>query len=621
MNEAQRPGQARIAQDILVWRQQLIHSVLRVMAGVGLLALVVGSYTAIIAGNLWVIPFYGCVYVILIGVTFGRVPYMVRAAITLGLIYGLGVLDLIESGRSGDGRLFLLALPFAATLFFDRRVGILALGLNVVTMVAIGWAFSAGLITLSLAERQMASYQLTPWLSNAVVLLMLGSLLVLAPDYLMSRLGHALAQSRELVRELETQQARLSEQTQTLRERETELAQRTRQLQAMLEVTRLSNALLAPDELLQKAMTLLGEQFDYPFIGVFTPDARGQYIEWRAGHGEIGPHLAQSHYRLELNRQTAAGWAAERRQMCLAQASNPETRPMLTLLLPAARAELALPLVAGNQLMGVLDVQSFQDEAFDRQARDILQGVADELAAGLRNALRLREAQKTLGQAEVLYEASRRLTTAATPAEVAEAIIQSVAETGADGCVIVQFDFAPTGVPEALVYLGAWRRDRAPLFRPGLRLPMSKSPFPFDLVSQFWMVADVEQDESLPWSARQVFKETEARALVNIPLHIEDKVIGQVVVVRATPGPFSEMARRLYEMLSDQAAVALERARLLEETRQRAAREKLIGDLAARVRAGLTLEQVLQTAVREIGQTLGAARVAVQLKLADTREK
>jgi len=146
-----------------------------------------------------------------------------------------------------------------------------------------------------------------------------------------------------------------------------------------------------------------------------------------------------------------------------------------------------------------------------------------------------------------------------------------------------------------------------------MRLPITESPFPFEMVSTLWTVADVERDEHLPQSARHVFEATDVRALTNILLHTRERMIGQVVVLRATPGPFPESALRLYEMLSDQAAVALERAQLLDEAQRRATREHLVAEITARVRASMDVDTILQTAVRELGTALGTDRAFVQL--------
>jgi GAF domain-containing protein len=70
---------------------------------------------------------------------------------------------------------------------------------------------------------------------------------------------------------------------------------------------------------------------------------------------------------------------------------------------------------------------------------------------------------------------------------------------------------------------------------------------------------------------------------------------------------------RLYETLADQAAVAMERARLLDETQKRAERERLVSMVSARMRETLDVEMVMETAVDEIGKALGLAALDIRL--------
>ena len=180
---------------------------------------------------------------------------------------------------------------------------------------------------------------------------------------------------------------------------------------------------------------------------------------------------------------------------------------------------------------------------------------------------------------------------------------------------MVEFEYSSTGEPEDLVYRGVWRRDREPQFQPGMRLPVTEGPFPFHIVSTLWTVADVEKDEHLPQRARQIFEATGARALVNIPLRAREKVIGQVVVLRATPGPFPDTALRLYEALSNQAAVALERGQLLEEAQRRAEQEQQARQMIDRIHRAMDIEQVLQTTAAELSQAMSVPHVSIELSL------
>ena len=90
-------------------------------------------------------------------------------------------------------------------------------------------------------------------------------------------------------------------------------------------------------------------------------------------------------------------------------------------------------------------------------------------------------------------------------------------------------------------------------------------------------------------------------------------MIGFVSIHRQEAGPFSPVSIRLYETLVDQAAVALEGARLLEEAQRRATREQTIGRVTARMRETLDPDTVLRTAVDEIAGALGLAALDLRL--------
>jgi GAF domain-containing protein len=94
---------------------------------------------------------------------------------------------------------------------------------------------------------------------------------------------------------------------------------------------------------------------------------------------------------------------------------------------------------------------------------------------------------------------------------------------------------------------------------------------------------------------------------------------GQTIGVLGLEDPYgtrqwSEEDRTLVEAVSRQLALALENARLLEDTQRRAAHEQLIGDITTRMRETLDMETVLKTAIREIGDALGLAKVEVRMK-------
>lgn len=107
-----------------------------------------------------------------------------------------------------------------------------------------------------------------------------------------------------------------------------------------------------------------------------------------------------------------------------------------------------------------------------------------------------------------------------------------------------------------------------------------------------------------------------------VPVAVQQgQVIGHLGVQEDPARPLSPEEHALLATISEQVASALDRARLFEDTRRSAARDQIISELSAQMRASLDIDQVLQTAVREMVSALNFARVEVRLgtpKLEDT---
>ena len=408
---------------------------------------------------------------------------------------------------------------------------------------------------------------------------------------------------------------RVAERTRALQKANYALQRRAIQLEASADVGRAISSIFDVDQLLRRTVELIRDRFDFYHAGIFLLDEAREWAVLREATGEAGSQMKVQGHRLAIDNTSMVGWTALHRQPRIALDVGEDAVHFANPLLPYTRSEMTIPLMIGRRVIGVLNVQSTEEAAFDEDDVRTLQSMADQVAVAIENARRVSDEATMLEATSPIYRASRHLTTATATDEVADAIIASVADTGADGCLVVEFEFSPSGEPQALMYLGVWRRDREPQFKPGLRLPISDSPFPFEMVSSLWVVPDVEQDERLPKSARQVFLATDARALVNIPLRSGENVIGQVVVLRTAPGPFSNSALRLYEVLSDQASVALERAQLMGEAQRRAERERMTLQMVDRIRRAVDMERALHVAAEELAQAMQVPHVSIELNV------
>ena len=175
-------------------------------------------------------------------------------------------------------------------------------------------------------------------------------------------------------------EAKVAERTRLLQQANYQIQRRAIQLQASLEVGQAVTSILDPDALLDHVVRVVRDCFYYSYVAVYTTDDSGQGLVLRASAGEADPFHGSYVSGESTN---AVGQAFRNRKAVL------ESRPVSIKVGPPlsyARAEAALPLRLGDRVLGVMDIQSTQPEAFDQDDVSVLQNVANQVAIALENA-------------------------------------------------------------------------------------------------------------------------------------------------------------------------------------------------------------------------------------------
>lgn len=98
---------------------------------------------------------------------------------------------------------------------------------------------------------------------------------------------------------------------------------------------------------------------------------------------------------------------------------------------------------------------------------------------------------------------------------------------------------------------------------------------------------------------------------IEIPLSLRDQVIGQINMANTSEWTIEQ--KNLVEAIVAQAALALENARLVEESQSSATQERLTNEIIAKIWASTNIDNILQTTVRELGRSLEATEVEIEL--------
>ncbi|MEJ5309526.1 MAG: GAF domain-containing protein [Anaerolineae bacterium] len=345
----------------------------------------------------------------------------------------------------------------------------------------------------------------------------------------------------------------------TLTNLERRVAERTQGLLTAAEVSSATTAVLDMEQLLPQVVELVRERFNLYYVGLFLTDESGEYAVLRAGSGAAGRAMLKRQHRLPVGNSSMIGrcilTGKADIQLDVGAAavrfSNPD--------LPDTRSELALPLRAGNQIIGAMTVQSEHEAYFSQEDISVMQTVADQVANAVRNAQLFEQLQASL-------DAERRAY-GALSSEAWRNLLRLTSELG----------FVSDG-QNTVKRADIWRAEMETALRTG----------------------------------QVAFGSDDASALA-IPLKVRDQVIGVIDGRKPNGSAWTPDEIDLLTALTDQLNVALESARLYLETQRAAARERTIGEATSHIRESLDIEAVLKTTANEIRQALDLDTLVIRL--------
>ena len=285
---------------------------------------------------------------------------------------------------------------------------------------------------------------------------------------------------------------------------------------------------------------------------------------------------------------------------------------------------LGVPMNYGDRILGAIVVQSVTTPALFRENdRDLLTAIASQTAIALENARLFEQTRRQLGHLATIQQTLSALTATFTREEMIDALLRHVA--GAVRADTVSM-FLIEGEHLVRVRRYASRADDGdPLseaerdggdaaLRVGEAIALADYPLTRQVIETRRPLAFLADDARLQEHARQAFRQAGITASATLPLVGREGVLGTLAVSLRQPGrAFSRDELGLLQTLADQATVAFEKVRLLEETRRLAQHRHSVNQITAKIRSASSVDEVLRIATTELRQATRASRVGARV--------
>jgi sigma-B regulation protein RsbU (phosphoserine phosphatase) len=311
------------------------------------------------------------------------------------------------------------------------------------------------------------------------------------------------------------------------------------------------NSVLDPDALLSAIAQRIRRIVDYRILDILLPDAEGflvpAYVE-----GYEASEAAR--FRVRLGEGVTGQAAVEREPIFVPDVSK---EPRYISISPGVAAELAIPLLHKERLVGVLNVEGPDVEAFTPAARTALQVLAGHLAVAIENATLYRETRWYAGLLATLYEIGRETASILDLDELLQRlaeIVKRVIDYEMFGILLLDEDRQELVMRQAVNFGPGRERSRLPVSE-GLCGAAVRSKQPV-------LVGDVRTD------SRYVGLVPETRSELAIPLLHKDRVVGVFDLESPELDRFNERHVKVLMPLASQVAGAIENARLYAELRR-----------------------------------------------------
>jgi GAF domain-containing protein len=394
-----------------------------------------------------------------------------------------------------------------------------------------------------------------------------------------------------------------------------DLANRADQLAALADINYSLSQILDLNELFKEVVKVIHERFNIPFVNLFTVHPGRKKIIYRAGSGKRASRIKPNAFAFELSdKKGIIPEVARTGETILANDVNQQPLYKPSRISPTqTKSELTVPLKFGEEVLGVLDLQSDQIDAYTEDDQLLFEGLASGIALSIRNANIFGTERWRRQVADSFKDVASLLSAELALDDLLDKILVELEKNlPCDASAIWLLIESGEKVEKSQTFhLAAVRGTARTTITNQVDESISVRSFLKTAVEKDSPVIRKPSDPYGPLGAACRFKPNYSS--IAVPLHSANQVIGVLTLAHKSEGRYGSEASLIASTFASYAAIAIENARLYTSAQEDAWSSTVLLQVAEAMQSVTDDEELLSTIVRLTPLLVGINQCAVYL--------
>ncbi|GAP07651.1 serine phosphatase RsbU, regulator of sigma subunit [Anaerolinea thermolimosa] len=397
----------------------------------------------------------------------------------------------------------------------------------------------------------------------------------------------------------------------------TDLERRASQLSTVAEISQVLGSILELDQLLTEVVHLIQRRFGYSHVSIFSVHEGRRLIFFQAGSGERSAAMYETELAYSLDAPTGIiPWVARNgRSMLVNDVLNEPLYQPSPLPPENTRAELAVPILYGQQVLGVLDIQSEQPGAFTDADRTLFETLASTIGISYRNATLYRSERWRRQVAESFRDVANQMTSGVDLPTLLNTILERLENNlPCEASAIWLLDEHDNGeAPHQHMRLAAARGVDSQQLNRVLNEKPETAAFLNRVLQLGQPYIRTTEDPPDPLGSALGFESHYSS--LTVPMVSDNRVVGLLSLAHHTFGRYGSEASSMTATFASYAGVAIQNIRLYNEAQDQAWVATMLVQVAEASQSVLTVDDLLATMLRLTRLLVGVRKCAFLLKV------